>query len=198
MLEASLGYYLNPLVSIFLGLLFLRERLTPMQWIAVGFAAAGVALKTILVGRFPLVSVILAFSFGFYGLMKKKGTDGSIVGMTVESFILLPLSGLYLIFIESTGSGSFLTGDIIMKLLFVTTGLITVVPLILFAKGTSRIPLTWIGFLQFLAPTMMLLFGIFVYHETMSIFDLLGFASVWIGIVIFLVSSRRYSSGRKS
>ncbi len=190
-LEASLGYYLNPLVSIFLGLVFMKENLTGFQWAAVGFAAFGVILKTALVGSFPVVSVILAFSFGFYGLMKKKSADGSIVGMTIESFLLLPLAAFYLVFTEIAGTASFLSSGPGMKLMFFTTGIITVVPLVLFAKGTTRIPLTWIGFLQFIAPTMMLIFGIFIYHENMTVFDIFGFASVWIGIAIFLISSRK-------
>ena len=190
-LEASLGYYLNPLVSIFLGLIFLHERLTRLQWTAVGFAAAGVALKTFLVGSFPLVSVILAFSFGFYGLLKKKGGEGSLAGMGAESLVLLPASAFGVFFLEASGSGSFLASGMLLKLLYVSTGFVTVFPLILFAKGTNRIPLTWIGFLQFIAPTMMLIFGVFVYHELFSAFEFAGFACVWIGIVIFLISARK-------
>lgn len=190
-LEASLGYYLNPLISILLGLFFLKESLTRLQWIAVGFAAVGVGLKTVLVGSFPLVSVILAISFGFYGLLKKKSTEGSLLGIGAESLILLPVAAIFLIFNEVGGSGSFVSAGIGMKLVFVTTGIVTVIPLFLFSKGTSRIPLVWIGFLQFIAPTMMLAFGIFLYGEVMSVYDFIGFASVWIGIIIFLVSSRR-------
>ena len=190
-LEASLGYYLNPLVSIFLGLIFLRERLSRLQWAAVGFAAAGVAVKTFSVGVFPVVSVILAVSFGLYGLMKKKSSEGSIVGMGVESLILLPLSSFAVVFMEVSGQGSFICSGFLMKLLYISTGLVTVLPLILFAKATSRIPLTWIGFLQFLAPTLMLIFGITVYGETLTRLELVGFFSVWIGIVLFLVSSRK-------
>ena len=190
-LEASLGYYLNPLVSILLGLIFLKERLTALQWTAVAFAGVGVAFKTILVGGFPLVSIVLALSFGFYGLMKKKSTEGSIVGMMLESFILLPVAAGFLIFREVSGSGVFLEAGIGMKFLFATTGIITVFPLILFAKGASRIPLAWVGFLQFIAPTMMLLFGVLVYKETMSAYDLIGFIAVWTGIAIFLISSKK-------
>ncbi len=189
-LEASLGYYLNPLVSILLGLLFLKERLNGFQWASVGFAVIGVGIKTAFVGSFPFVSVILAFSFGIYGLLKKTGTDSSMVGMGLESFILLPLAGAYLLYSEISGSGYFIEASFGMKLIFVSTGIITIGPLILFAKGTRQIPLTWIGFLQFIAPTMMLLFGIFVYHEKASLYDMLGFAFVWAGILMFLMSSR--------
>ena len=189
-LQASLGYYLNPLVSILLGLVFLRERLGPLQWTAVGFAVAGVALKTILVGSFPFVSVILALSFGFYGLLKKKGSEGSLVGMTIETMLLLPLSAAFLIFTEFRGTESFLAAAGGMKLLFITTGVITVTPLILFANGTSRIPLSWLGFLQFVAPTLMLFFGVFLYGESLSGYELAGFAAVWVGVILFIISSR--------
>ena len=189
-LQASLGYYLNPLVSILLGLVFLRERLTPLQWTAVGFAVAGVVLKTILVGSFPFVSVILALSFGFYGLLKKKGSDGSLVGMTIETMLLLPLSAAFLIFTEFRGTESFLAAAGGMKLLFITTGVVTVAPLILFANGTSRIPLSWLGFLQFVAPTLMLFFGVFLYGESLSGYELAGFAAVWVGVILFIISSR--------
>lgn len=190
-LEASLGYYLNPLVSILLGLVFLKEKLSRAQWVAVGFAVAGVTLKTILVGVFPVISVLLAFQFGIYGLLKKKSTEGSLAGLAIECMILLPLSAFYIIFLEINGTGHFLAAGMGMKLLFITMGIITVVPLFLFSKATSRIPLTWIGFLQFIAPTMMLLFGILVYGESMNAYELAGFGTVWIGIIIFLISSRK-------
>lgn len=190
-LEASLGYYLNPLVSILLGLVFLKEKLSRLQWTAVGFAAAGVCLKTILVGNFPFISILLALQFGFYGLLKKKSTEGSLAGLAIECLILLPISAAYLIFAETSGSGGFISAGAGMKLLFMTTGIVTVVPLFLFSKGTTRIPLTWIGILQFIAPTMMLLFGVFIYGESMSVYDLIGFAAVWAGIIIFLFSSRK-------
>ncbi|MDC7226428.1 MAG: EamA family transporter RarD [Spirochaetales bacterium] len=190
-LEASLGYYLNPLVSILCGLIFLQERLNKLQWAAVGFAVVGVTLKTILVGSFPLISVLLALQFGIYGLLKKKSTEGSLAGLAIECLLLLPVSLFYLIFVEVNGSGSFLAADGLMKLMYVTTGIITVVPLFMFSKGAMRIPLTWIGFLQFIAPTMMLLFGVFLYGEDLSVYELTGFAAVWIGIVLFLFSSRK-------
>lgn len=189
--EASLGYYLNPLVSILLGLIFLQERLTAPQWAAVVLAAVGVGLKTFFVGSFPVISVVLAFSFGFYGLLKKKSTEGSLIGIGAESLILLPIAAGFLIFNEAGGNGNYITAGIGMKLVFVTTGIITVVPLFLFAKGASRIPLVWIGFLQFIAPTMMLIFGIVVYGEVLTVYDFIGFISVWIGIAIFLFSSRK-------
>lgn len=190
-LEASLGYYLNPLVSIFLGLIFLQEKLNKLQWAAVGFAVAGVALKTLLVGQFPVVSVILAVSFGFYGLMKKKSSEGSLTGVAAEALILLPFAAGYLVFNEISGSASFIGASPWMKVMLASTGVVTVVPLFLFSKGTGRIPLVWIGFLQFFAPTMMMFLGIFMYHETMSVYDLAGFAGVWSGILIFLLSTSK-------
>lgn len=189
LLEASLGYYLNPLVSIFLGMIFLGERLSKPQWVAVGFAAIGVAFKTILAGGFPVVSVVVAFSFGFYGLMKKKNSEGSVVGMGMETLILLPLVFAYLIFSDFAGFYQFLYVDFGTKLLLVSAGLITIVPLIIFSKGLRRIPLTWIGFLQFLAPTIMFFFGLFLYKESFLFFDFFAFVLVWVGVAIFLFSS---------
>ena len=190
-LEASLGYYLNPLVSIFLGLIFLQERLSKMQWAAVALAVVGVALKTVLVGRFPVIAVILAFSFGTYGLLKKKSSEGSLVGVTAETLVLMPFAAAYLIFHEIAGPQSFIRAEFWMKLMFASTGLITIVPLFLFSKGTGRIPLIWIGFLQFIAPTLMMVFGILMYHESLSPFDLAGFIFVWAGIALFLLSFRK-------
>jgi chloramphenicol-sensitive protein RarD len=190
-LEASLGYYLNPLVSIFLGLIFLQERLNKMQWVAVGFAVAGVALKTIIVGTFPVVSIVLAFSFGIYGLMKKTSTEGSIIGIASETLVLLPFATAFILFSELSGPASFIEAALWMKLAFVSAGIITVVPLFLFSKGTSRIPLSWIGFLQFIAPTMMMIFGLFIYHEALPLVELIGFTVVWIGLVIFIFSFKK-------
>ena len=191
LLEASLGYYLNPLISIFLGLIFLRERLSPAQWAAVGFAVAGVLLKTVLVGRFPFIAVVLALTFGIYGLLKKKSSEGALVGVTAETLLVVPFASVFLIYSELTGSGSLVPAPLWMKLMFVTTGLVTIVPLSLFSFGAGRIPLIWIGFLQFIAPTLMMVFGLLMYHESMSLFDLSGFILVWIGIIIFLLSFRK-------
>ncbi|MDC7127227.1 MAG: EamA family transporter RarD [Spirochaetales bacterium] len=188
-LEASLGYYLNPLVSIFLGVIFLNERLSKLGWFAVAFAAAGVAAKTFLVGHFPVVSVALAFSFGLYGLLKKKSSERSIVGMTMEAMFMFPFALFYFFKIESNGTGTFIASNMQMKLLFVTTGIITVLPLTLFAKGVKSIPLTWIGFLQFIAPTLMLFSGLFLYKENFSVYELSGFVLVWLGIFLFLISA---------
>ena len=190
-LEASLGYYLNPLVSIFLGLIFLNERLSRLQWAAVGFAVLGVALKTVLVGRFPFIAVTLAFTFGIYGLLKKKSIESSLAGIAAEMLILLPFAAAFIIFSELTGSGNFTAGTPWTKFLLFSTGVITIVPFFLFAQGAGRIPLVWLGFLQFIAPTLMMLFGIFLYHEHMSVYELAGFIAVWIGMTVFIVASGR-------
>jgi chloramphenicol-sensitive protein RarD len=154
-------------------------------------AASGVALKTILAGSFPFVAVVLALSFGFYGLLKKISTDSAMTGVAAETLVILPIVLFYIIRSEVSGPAAFTGSPALTKLLFISTGVVTVTPLFLFSKAAGRIPLVWVGFLQFLAPTLMMIFGIFLFHEEMTAFDLTGFAAVWAAIILFVISNRR-------
>lgn len=197
-LEASLGYYINPLVSVSLGLIFLKERLNNYQKVAVGFAIAGVGVKTVLVGQFPVIAVSLALSFGLYGLLKKRSSETAVAGVASECLVIFPFALAYMIYSEMGGFGGFVPASGGMKILYSLAGIVTIIPLILFSAGSKRIPLFGIGFLQFIAPTLMMIIGLVKYGEVMSPFDLLGFIIVWIGIAVFIFSFKRVPENRKN
>lgn len=183
--ETSLGYFINPLLSVLLGVIIFREKLRPMQWIPVGLAALGVGYLTLVYGRPPWIALSLAFSFGFYGLVKKLAPLGSLYGLTLETGILfLPALG-YLFFLEAQGSAAFLRTGLTADLLMIGSGLVTTVPLLLFASAAQRIPLSMIGIMQYIAPTLQFLIGVLVYKEPFSQAQFIGFAIVWVALVIF-------------
>ena len=183
--ESSLGYFINPLVSIVLAVIFLGERMRTGQWVAVGVAALGVAWLTISYGGLPWIALVLAASFGMYGLLKKKGTLNSAEGLTLETGMMLPIAVGYILFANSQGSGAFVHGGVGTSLLLVGAGLVTTVPLLLFAAAASRIPLSWIGILQYITPTLQFLLGVLVFGEDLSLERLIGFGIVWIALGVF-------------
>lgn len=184
-LESSLGYFINPLVSVLLGVVFLREKLRPLQWVPVGLAAAGVIYLAIAYGSLPWISLVLAVSFGLYGLMKKIAPLGSLHGLTLETAVITPLALGYLLVCESQGTGAFGHAGTGMTFLLVLTGLVTAVPLLLFATGARNVPLTMIGLLQYIAPTLQFLIGVFLYGEPFTSERLVGFSIIWLALVIF-------------
>lgn len=183
-IETSLGYYINPLVSFLLGVLVLKERLTMPQKVAVGLAVLGVANQTLALGFLPWVSLVLAASFGVYGLIRKTVNVESIEGLTVETIVLLPLSGLYLFYLFSTEALSFGHHGAVNDLLLLFAGPLTAIPLLLFASGARRIPLFMIGFLQYLAPTISLSLAVFVYSETFTQAHGVTFALIWAALAL--------------
>lgn len=185
LLDASLGYFINPLVSVTLGVVFLRERLRPLQWLPVGLAAAGVLYLTISYGRPPWVALILAFSFGLYGLVKKLSPLGSFYGLTLETGLLLLPALAFLIFEDTQGRGSFWRDGALTSLLLVGTGIITPITLLLFATGARRVPLFTLGLLQYIAPTIQFFLGVLVYHEPFDQARLIGFVFIWLGLLLF-------------
>ena len=187
--ETSLGYFINPLISVLLGVLFLRERLRTMQWIPVGLAAAGVIYLTVTYGRLPWIALSLAVSFGFYGLMKKLAPLGSLYGLTLETALVFPIALVYLAFAGFNGTGSFLHEGRLTDILLIGTGVVTSIPLLMFASAARQIPLTMIGVLQYVAPTLQFLIGVFLYHEAFDQSRLIGFGLVWIALVIFWVEN---------
>ena len=187
--ETSLGYFINPLISVLLGVLFLRERLRTMQWLAVGLAAAGVIYLTLTYGRPPWIALSLAFSFGTYGLVKKLAPLGSLYGLTLETALVFPIAVLYLAFVQFTGTGAFLHQGAITDILLIGTGVVTSIPLLMFASAAREIPLTMIGILQYIAPTLQFLIGIFLYHEPFDQTRLIGFGLVWLALIIFWVEN---------
>lgn len=185
--ETSLGYFITPLLSVFLGVLFLHERLRPSQWVAVGFAALGVIYLAVSHGALPWVALTLGLSFGIYGLVKKTAPLGSVLGLTLETGILLLPAVFYLLYTESTGEAAFLHAHLSSDLLLIGSGVITMIPLLLFASATQRIPLSLLGVLQYIAPTLQFLLGVLVYGEPFTHAQLVGFSIVWVALVIFTV-----------
>ena len=184
-IETSLGYFINPLLSVLLGVVFLRERLRPAQWLPVGLAAAGVIYLTLAYGRLPWIALSLAFSFGIYGLVKKLAPLGSLYGLTLETAIVLPMALLYLLVVDFTGTGAFLHQGALTDILLIGTGVVTSIPLLLFASAARQIPLTVIGILQYIAPTIQFLIGVFLYDEAFDQSRLIGFSLVWLALIIF-------------
>jgi chloramphenicol-sensitive protein RarD len=187
--ETSLGYFINPLVSVLLGVLFLRERLRAMQWIAVGLAAMGVIYLTLTYGRPPWIALSLASSFGIYGLVKKLAPLGSLYGLTLETALVFPLALIYLVFVQSAGTAAFLHQGALTDLLLIGTGVVTSIPLLMFASAARQIPLTMIGVLQYIAPTLQFIIGVFLYHEPFDQSRLIGFSLVWLALIIFWVEN---------
>ncbi|HEX2252251.1 MAG TPA: EamA family transporter RarD [Thermoanaerobaculia bacterium] len=190
-LEASLGYYINPLVNVLLGVVFLRERLRRGQALAVTLAAAGVAVMTAEVGHVPWLALVLAGTFGFYGLLRKTVDAGPLVGLTVESALLAPLAGLYLARLHAAGDLVFTGLDPWTMLLVAAAGAVTVVPLVWFTHGARLLPLSALGLLQYLAPTLQFLLAILVYGEPFTRSHLAAFVLIWIGLAVFTADLRR-------
>ena len=195
-LETSLGYFINPLLSVLMGVIFLRERLRSAQWIPVALAAVGVAYLTFAYGRPPWIALLLAFTFGFYGLTKKLAPLGSVFGLTLETGILFLPAVIYLGWAEANGSASFLHSGTTPDLLMIGAGVVTTIPLLLFASAAKQIPLSMIGILQYLAPTIQFLIGVLVYKEPFDQSRLIGFSIVWLALVNFWVEN--YVASRES
>lgn len=189
--ETSLGYFINPLISVLIGVLFFREKLRLWQWIPIIIAATGVIYLTIALGSLPWIALTLAFSFAIYGAVKKVAPLSSFHGLTLETLILLLPAATYLIFADKSGHGAFLHHGAGTDLLLVGTGLVTTIPLLLFASAAKRIPLSIIGILQYIAPTIQFLIGILVFHEAFTIRQFIGYCFVWIALLIFGADSFR-------
>lgn len=187
--ETSLGYFINPLLSVLMGVFLLRERLRISQWIPVVLAALGVIYLTFVYGRPPWIALLLAFSFGFYGLVKKLAPLGSLYGLTFETGILFLPALAYLGMVQADKTAAFLHSSLTLDLLMIGAGLVTTVPLLMFASAAKQIPLTTIGVLQYLAPSIQFLLGIFVYKEVFDNSRLIGFGLVWLALIIFWVEN---------
>ena len=186
--ETSLGYFINPLLNVVLGVLVLRERLNRVQWVAVGIATAGVLWLTFNYGSFPWIALLLAGSFGLYGLIRKLVTVPPIRGLGVESLYLFLPALAAVVWMETQGSGGFTsTWGWQINALLVFAGVLTALPLIGFSYAVRRVPYTVIGFMQYIAPTLQLLIGVLVFHEVFDRDRAIGFAFIWIGLAIFAV-----------
>jgi chloramphenicol-sensitive protein RarD len=189
--ETSLGYYINPIFSILVGVIFLRERMQLVQWICVGLAVIAVIVLTVDYGRLPWIALVLAVSFGTYGVIKKRLNAGAVDTLAAESALLTPVALGYLVYLELTGHLTFGHLGWAHSLLLVATGVVTVVPLLFFAAAATRLPLTTMGLLQYLAPTLQFVLGIGYFHESMSAGRWFGFALVWLALVVLTVGGVR-------
>lgn len=186
-LQSSLGYYINPLVNVLLGYLFLHERLNRAQTVALMLALAGVVYFTIDYGHFPIISLGLAFSFGIYGLLKKKMGLNATPALTVETIWMMPAALVFITFLCSQGQSALNNFDWFTWLLLLLSGAVTAIPLLLYGKAAERITLTELGFLQYISPTGQFLIGIFVYKESFTTAHIICFACIWLGLTIFTV-----------
>jgi len=185
--ETSLGYFINPLISVFFGTVFFKERLRPLHWVSLTCAAIGVIYLTYHYGRLPWIALVLASTFSLYGLVKKIAPLKSLFGLTLETTVLVLPALFYLILCEYQGHGTLLNTDLRTYSILFIGGIVTAIPLLLFATAAQRIPLTLIGILQYIAPTLQILLGIFYFHEPFSSTQLLGFSLVWFALAIFML-----------
>ena len=190
-LETSLGYFINPLISVSLAVVFLAERLRPIQWLAIALAALGVVNQIVVVGSLPWVALVLAFSFGFYGLIRKQVRVDPVVGLLLETVLLLPIALAYLAYLGVQGDLMFMAGSGQLDLLLVFAGLVTTVPLLLFAAGTQRLSLTVMGVAQYTAPSMTFLLAVFWYQEAFDAQQLVTFVCIWLGLFVFTLEGLR-------
>jgi chloramphenicol-sensitive protein RarD len=186
--ETSLGYFINPLVSVALGVVVLGERLRPVQQVAVGLAVLGVVVLTVLAGHVPTIALVLAFSFGTYGLLKKQAGVGAVASLGVETAALAPAALVYLLVTDGTFTGH----GVDHAALLAATGVVTAVPLLLFGAAATRVPLTTLGLLQYLAPTLQLLIGVVVQDEAFGAAQVGGFVLVWLALGVFTADLLRH------
>jgi len=185
-IEASLGYFINPLVNIVLGYLILKERMRPLQWAAIGVAALGVAWLTWQAGTVPWIALFLALSFGGYGLLRKTAALGPLEGLSFETIVLFPLAAGYVIWLTVHGQNVFInTASDTTRWLLIMAGPLTAIPLLLFATGARKIPLSILGLLQYLSPTLQFFLGVWLFKEAFSADRLVGFALIWSALALF-------------
>lgn len=195
--EASLGYYINPLTNVFLGTIFLQEKLRPMQKLAIFIALIGVAFLTYKYGKLPWVSLILAISFAVYGLLKKKSDLGGIESFSLESLILSLPAFIFILFLFNQGNSSWGKLGLASDLLLLGAGTATALPLVLFNLAAKKLTLTSLGMLQYIAPTLQLLIGLLVFKETFPMDKLIGFVIIWLALIIYTSELVYYNNQKK-
>ncbi|EKO3786841.1 EamA family transporter RarD [Vibrio harveyi] len=196
MLDASLGYYINPLINVLLGMVFLGERLRKLQWFAVVLAACGVLVQLIVFGSVPVVAIALAMSFGFYGLLRKKVSVEAQTGLFIETLVMLPAAAIYLLFIASSPTSNMLDNPMQLNTLLIAAGVITTLPLLCFTGAATRLKLSTLGFFQYIGPSLMFLLAVLIYGEPFTSDKAITFAFIWGALVVFSFDGLRYN--RKS
>lgn len=183
-IDASLGYFIAPLFNVLFGVL-LGERLKAIQWLAIALAASGVAWLTLSTGQLPWIGLVLAVTFSLYGLIRKTASLGALEGLSVETLVMLPLAALFLLLPDSGSSHAFASGSLSLTLMLVAAGPVTAIPLLLFAFGARRIPLSVIGLLQYIGPSIQMMLGVWLYHEPFGSERQLGFALIWTALALY-------------
>ena len=191
LLDSSLGYYINPLIAVLLGVVIFKEKLNPWQQLAIASAVIGVLILVIKAGKFPWLSFALALTFGIYGAIKKAVKATSLVGLALETAVLAPLALVFIVSRQATGHGALGGSSLTVTLFLLGAGVATAIPLILFAFSAKRIPLSTLGITQYIAPTLMFLFGVFVYHEPFQFVNAVSFGFIWLALVIYSLSQTR-------
>lgn len=195
-IESSLGYFINPLVNVMLGYVVLKERLRRGQWAAIALAACGVAWLAWDAGRMPWIALVLAASFGLYGLMRKTAALGALEGLSFETMLLFPFAAAYVVWLTMNGENSFInTASDSTRWLLVAAGPITAIPLLLFAAGARKIPLSVLGLLQYIGPTIQFALGIFLFHEAFTSGKLVGFLMIWSALALYAAEGLWKRSG---
>lgn len=197
MLDASLGYYINPLINVVLGMIFLGERLRKLQWFAVGLAAIGVLIQVVAFGSIPVVAIALAFSFGFYGLLRKKVSLEAQTGLFIETLVMLPAAAIYLLFIADSATSDLAANPISLNLLLIAAGIVTTLPLLCFTGAATRLKLSTLGFFQYIGPSLMFLLAVLIYGEAFTTDKAVTFAFIWGALVIFSFDGLRHNKKSK-
>ncbi len=190
-IDASLGYYINPLVVVLFSALFFGERFNKWESLSVLLALVGVLFITLKIGKFPVVALVLALTFALYGVFKKKLDASPIVSLILETAVVAPFAFVAILYIESQGQGVIALGNPVVAALAVLAGVVTAIPLLLYAKGVQEISFSLLGFFQYITPTIMLFLGVFLYGEVFSTVDLIGFGFIWVALIIFTISKIR-------
>ena len=197
-LQSSLGYFLTPLVSVLLGYIFLRERLSRRQQLSVLFAALGVLVLALYLGKVPWIALTLACSFGLYGLLRKMARVEALVGQSVEALLLAPFGLAYILYLHHQGSGAFLAGPLRFDLLLPLSGVVTAVPLLLFVGAARRLRLATIGFMQYITPSLHFVWAVGLFHEGFSRVHLFSFMLIWLGLATYSLETLRQARRRRS
>lgn len=189
LLDASLGYFINPLVNVVVGMIFLQERFRRLQWFAVILAALGVIIEILKFGSLPWIAIALAFTFSFYGLLRKQLKLGALSGLCIETSVLLPIALIYLVGFDHSTSKNLLNNPLSLDLLLMSAGIVTTVPLLFFAGAATRLRLSTLGFFQYIAPTLMFLLAVLGYGEPLSMSKLITFGFIWVALATFMMDA---------
>ncbi len=189
LLDASLGYYINPLFNVLLGMLFFQERLRRNQLIAVGLALIGVVIQLLALGTLPLISIVLAATFGLYGLIRKKLAVNSFVGLFIESLLMLPLAIIYWCYFVNSSTSNMMLNASHLNVILIMAGIVTTAPLLFFTAAAKRLTLSTLGFFQYLGPSIMFILATFYYQETLKTAELMTFIFIWVALAIYSIDS---------